>query len=109
MADPLDESPYPRIFEPTGRAYPGGVYLVKQDSKGPPDVMRMIRKMIAHADGSDSYYLGLELFRRPPREYPPMQAGDQARAIGVQLSRDEAAALWASLGEFLVESTVQDT
>lgn len=99
MSERKDESPYPRIFQPTGNARPGGVYLVKQDQYAVDD-FASIRKMTAHQENG-GYYVGLEYYNEPPREYPPSHMG--SKAVGVRLDMDEAAALWHSLGEWLAE------
>lgn len=100
-----DRSPYPRVFEPTGAGYPGGVFLIKQDGLR-AEGMPIIRKLLAHQDkGWNEFYLGLELWKNPPREYPPMHGGDEAKGIGIHLDLDEAAALCASLAEWIVEES----
>lgn len=76
-----------------------GVHLTKQDGGGEPGKFRLVRRLIASGEDRRGYHLGLELWRTPPREYPPQHVGDAA--VGIILDQEEAAALWASLGEWL--------
>ena len=101
MAEYEDKTPYARVFMPTGNAYPGGVFLAKQDATGTDGKMPLIRRMIAHGEGPRGYYLGMELWRKPPREFPPGHIGDSS--VGMVLDLDEAAALLASLAEWVAQ------
>ena len=101
----MDGTPYPRVLQPSWPEAGFGIHLTKQDEKAATGDFPLVRRLIAHGEGDRGYHVGLELWRKPPREYPPMHIGDTT--VGIRLDAEEAAALWASLGEWLVAQSDQ--
>lgn len=87
-----DESPYPRVFH---RDDQYGVQVFKQDRMAPAGSFRLCRKLhvsrpVSTADGS-VLNVGVELWNKPPREWPPRHVG--SKGAGVNIDLEEAKAL----------------
>lgn len=100
-----DETPYPRILQPSEK----GVWLTKQDEYGVDNGFPIVRRMILSEDQRPSgevVHLGVEIWTKPVREYPPMHIGE--KSVGLLLSKDEAVAMRDFLTSLLERLEAED-
>lgn len=86
-----DETPYPPVLV----ANDGGVSIAKQDKIGIAEGFPLARRLMVSSakglSGGGLVNLVCELWRKPPREWPPTHIADNGAAIN--LSREETIAL----------------
>lgn len=76
-----------------------GVRLYKQDHNGPSGAFRMCRRLDVSQSLSagDLVTIAVELYRRPPREWPPGHIGDSTAGISLSFAETKDLRDWLDL------------
>ena len=83
---------------------PTWIKVIRQDDVAAPDEFPTIRMLLGSRffDGKTTHFnLGIDLYRREPREYPPGHCGDAS--VGLNLDVVEATALRDALSVFIAQ------
>jgi hypothetical protein len=80
-----DETPYVTVLHATER----GVWLLMQDAVAAPDTFPFCRRLIMSPFG-DQVNLTVEVWKTPPREWPPAHAGHSNGGLNMDVEQARA-------------------
>lgn len=98
-----DETPYPVVVQHSETPRPGWRCIAKQDKEAPTRTFpmgRVLRVGPFHNGIAMTFNVVVELFKKPPREWPPLHSG--STSAGINLNTDEVRELRDSCNEYLV-------